>query len=451
MHHIGNRKSNYTGRIIKWLVIAVDFAILWILLYFVMDIIPRTKEWNLDMDRIFWIVCTLSLLIAEYRFSTVIHLRVVSSADILSRSALLVLMQTLLTYLILRIIHFKDRLGWQLLFIGIALLVLIILVRFVERWLLKRFRRIGYNIRKITMVGSGEVIHRLFQKIILNPTYGYQLRSSYVSAEDFASRMDHPEELHLGDEVYLCVPRKEHELIERTASLCYRQRVKFFYVPTVDETLNLQPVFIDDIEVMATYTSPLEEPLNRLLKRLFDILLSIQFLLLTVLLLPLIAIMIKRQSPGPVFFRQLRTGNDGRKFYSYKFRSMHVNTDADSLQATQDASRTFPFGRFMRRNNIDKLPQFWNVLLGNMSFVGPRPHMPACIEEYNKLIDKYMVHHSVKSGITGWAQVTDSRGEPTEQWQMVRRVERDIWYIQNWSLWLDLRIIWLTARGYYKR
>lgn len=451
MHHTGIRKSDYTSRIIKWLVIAVDFFVLWILLYFTMDIIPRTKEWNIDMNRTFEIVCTLSLLMAEYRFSTVIHQRVVSSADILKRGTLLVLMQTLLTYLILRVIRFPDRLGWQLLVFGIALLVLIIPVRFIERWLLKRFRRIGYNMRKITMVGSDEVIHRLFQKIILNPTYGYQLRSSYVSAEDFASRMDHPEELHLGDEVYLCVPRKEHELIERTASLCYRQRVKFFYVPTVEEKLNLQPVFIDDIEVLTTYISSLEEPLNRLLKRLSDILLSILFLLPAALLLPLIAVIIKRQSPGPVFFRQLRMGNDGRKFYSYKFRSMHVNTDADCLQATQDTSRTFPFGRFMRRNNIDKLPQFWNVLLGDMSFVGPQPHMPACIEQYNKLKDKYMVHLFVKPGITGWAQVTDSRGESTELWQMERRVERDIWYIQNWSFWLDLRIIWLTARGYYKR
>ena len=154
------------------------------------------------------------------------------------------------------------------------------------------------------------------------------------------------------------------------------------YAPAPEE-----PILIDDIGVVTTYTSPLEEPLNKLLKRLFDILLSILFLLPTVLLLPFIAAIIKWQSPGPVFFRQLRTGIDGRKFYCYKFRSMHVNSDADRLQATKEDPRKFPFGNFMRKTNIDELPQFWNVLLGDMSIVGPRPHMLAHTEQYDKLID----------------------------------------------------------------
>jgi putative colanic acid biosynthesis UDP-glucose lipid carrier transferase len=152
-----------------------------------------------------------------------------------------------------------------------------------------------------------------------------------------------------------------------------------------------------------------------------------------------------------VFFRQLRTGIDGRDFYCYKFRSMHVNSDADRLQATKDDPRKFPFGDFMRKTNIDELPQFWNVLVGNMSIVGPRPHMLAHTEQYDKLIDKYMVRHFVKPGITGWAQVTGFRGETRELWQMEGRVERDIWYIQHWSLWLDLRIIWMTVKTIFKR
>lgn len=180
------------------------------------------------------------------------------------------------------------------------------------------------------------------------------------------------------------------------------------------------------MEVMATYTSPLEEPLDRLLKRLADIFLSILFLLPAILLLPLISIIIKCQSPGPVFFRQRRTGLNGREFYCYKFRSMHVNADADQLQATKDDPRKFPFGDFMRKTNIDELPQFWNVLIGDMSIVGPRPHMLAHTEQYDKLIDKYMVRHFVKPGVTGWAQVTGFRGETSELWQMEGRVERDI-------------------------
>ena len=130
---------------------------------------------------------------------------------------------------------------------------------------------------------------------------------------------------------------------------------------------------------------------------------------------------------------------------------MHVNKEADSRQATKDDPRKFPFGDFMRKTNIDELPQFWNVLIGNMSVVGPRPHMLAHTEQYDKLIDKYMVRHFVKPGITGWAQVTGFRGETSELWQMEGRVERDIWYIQHWSFWLDMRIIWMTVKSIFTR
>lgn len=179
-----------------------------------------------------------------------------------------------------------------------------------------------------------------------NPTYGYRLYSIYSSVRDFTTLLSHPDELRLGDELYLCVPRRERELIERTVCLCYHKMVKFYYVPTAEEKLNLHSVLLDDMEVMATYSSPLEEPLNRLLKRVADILLSVLFLIPTVLLLPFIVFMIKRQSPGPVFFRQLRTGLDGHHFHCYKFRSMHINDKADRQQATKDDPRVFPFARF---------------------------------------------------------------------------------------------------------
>lgn len=146
------------------------------------------------------------------------------------------------------------------------------------------------------------------------------------------------------------------------------------------------------------------------------------------------------------FFKQRRTGLDGRDFECYKFRSMHVNKDADRLQATKDAPCKYPFGNLMRKTNIDELPQFWNVLKGDMSVVGPRTHMLAHTWQYSQLIDKYMVRHFVKPGVTGWAQVTGFRGETKEVWQMEGRIERDIWYIQHWSFWLDLRIIWMTFK-----
>ena len=405
-------------------------------------------------------MCSVAMLIAEYRFSTLINERMVGASDILRRCTFLVMTQTLLSYLLLRAVRFMARFGWQLFFMGICMLVILIFLRFVERWLLKRFRRLGYNTRTVTLIGSDKELQHLYDKLISNPAYGYKVSgyfgdieelSHQGSVSDFVSLLDHPDNLELGDEVYLSVSRKERELIERTARLCDHQVSKFYYVPIAEEKLHLQPLLVDDMEVMATYSSPLEEPLNRLLKRLSDIVLSILFLLPTALLLPFIIIAIKRQSPGPIFFRQLRTGIDGREFYCYKFRSMHVNSDADRLQATKDDPRKFPFGDFMRKTNIDELPQFWNVLRGDMSIVGPRPHMLAHTEQYEQLIDKYMVRHFVKPGVTGWAQVTGFRGETHELWQMEGRVEHDIWYIQHWSIWLDLRIIWMTAKTIFVR
>ena len=458
--HIRIRNNNYTNKLIQLFIIAGDFIVLWVLLYLVVGNIPMSDSWDEEKEGAFWIIYTFAFIVAEYLFPSVIHERMVGANDILQRSTMLVATQTLLSYLMLRAIQFLSRVGVYIFVMGLVLLVVIILLRFIERWLVKTLRQSGYNTRCVTLIGSDKELSNLYNKLIGNPTYGYKVLHIYGdieglepdgSVKDFELQLTKPEALKLGDEVYLCVPRKERDLIERTVRLCDHRVAKFYYLPTAEEKLNLQPVLIDDIGVMTTYTSPLEEPLNRLLKRLLDIVFSILCLIPSALLLPFIVLAIKRQSPGPVFFRQLRTGIDGRDFYCYKFRSMHVNSDADRLQATKDDPRKFPFGDFMRKTNIDELPQFWNVLVGNMSIVGPRPHMLAHTEQYDKLIDKYMVRHFVKPGITGWAQVTGFRGETRELWQMEGRVERDIWYIQHWSLWLDLRIIWMTVKTIFKR
>ena len=438
-------RNNYqTNRLIQLFIIVGDFAVLWVLLYYLVGTIPQSEGWDKEKGRAFWMVCTFAFVVAEYLFPSVIHERVVGANDILRRSTMLVATHTLLSYLLLRAIHFMSRFGWQLFAMGIVMLVCIILLRFIERWLVKKLRQSGYNTRSVTLVGEDKELLCLYHKLKSNPTYGYRVSHIYGGMEgltpdgsirDFEALLSRPDDLQLGDEVYLCVPRKERDLIERTVRLCDHRVAKFYYLPTAEEKLNLQPILIDDIGVMTTYTSPLEEPLNRLLKRLLDIVFSILCLIPSALLLPFIVLAIKRQSPGPC----------------YKFRSMHVNSDADRLQATKDDPRKFPFGDFMRKTNIDELPQFWNVLVGNMSIVGPRPHMLAHTEQYDKLIDKYMVRHFVKPGITGWAQVTGFRGETRELWQMEGRVERDIWYIQHWSLWLDLRIIWMTVKTIFKR
>jgi putative colanic acid biosynthesis UDP-glucose lipid carrier transferase len=156
------------------------------------------------------------------------------------------------------------------------------------------------------------------------------------------------------------------------------------------------------------------------------------------------AILIKLTSRGPVFFAQLRSGRNNKSFYCYKFRTLRVNKEADSTQVTMNDTRITPLGRFLRKTNIDELPQFINVLMGDMSVVGPRPHMLRHTEDYSRLLNEYMVRHFVKPGVTGWAQVHGFRGEIRRKEQLRRRIEHDIWYLENWSLWLDLRIILLT-------
>ena len=262
---------------------------------------------------------------------------------------------------------------------------------------------------------------------------------------------EEPEKLELGDEMYVSLSRRDRDVIKRISRFCDNRVIRFFYVPTSVESigLNLKRELLDDMELFTTYETPLQNPMNKLTKRCMDIILSILFLIPTAIIFPFVWIIVKIQSPGPLFFKQDRTGLDGKNFKMVKFRSMHVNKEADKVQATKDDPRKYPFGNFMRKANIDELPQFWNVLMGDMSIVGPRPHMLAHTEMYSQLIDKYMVRHFVKPGITGWAQVTGFRGETKELWQMEGRVKRDIWYMENWTVWLDFRIIWLTFKTFF--
>lgn len=246
--------------------------------------------------------------------------------------------------------------------------------------------------------------------------------------------------------MYVCMSRLKKDVIGRISRFCDQNMIRFYFVPVSVESigLNMKREWLDDIEIYTTYESPLSNVLNKCIKRSFDIVLSSIALLLQLPFIPLIAAIIKKQSPGPIFYKQERTGYEGQVFNCYKFRSLHANHKADNTQVSKKDPRVFPFGHFMRRTSIDELPQFWNVLKGDMSIVGPRPHMLFHTEKYGEIVDRYMVRHFVKPGITGWAQVTGFRGETKEPWQMEERVKRDIWYTEHWSFWLDLKIIWMT-------
>jgi len=429
-----------------WLVMASDFVLLNAILLVYMRYFEELQVSN----RQFFIVNNIALLISEWKFHARIHERFATAGEVLRRLMLLTGVQALLAYAMMRHVMYWMATGELVLIIGTVFFVLLLISRLISRNIIKLVRRMGLNSRSVTMVGDDAELQKIRDLLINDPTTGYRIVKVW-KADELREAIKKGEQVEFGDELYVCLSRKERDTIRLLSRECDRQVTQFFYVPVSVESIGLkfQREYINDIEVFTTHESPLQNPMNKMVKRCMDIALSIVFLIPTAIIFPFVYVIIKIQSPGPLFFRQERTGLDGKSFKMVKFRSMHVNKDADKIQATKDDPRKYPFGNFMRKANIDELPQFWNVLMGNMSIVGPRPHMLAHTEMYSELIDKYMVRHFVKPGITGWAQVTGFRGETKELWQMEGRVQRDIWYIENWTVWLDIRIIWLTFKTFF--
>ena len=442
------RNNNQSNRIIKWLVMAGDFIVLNALMLAFAKWHWRMDTWGIGRVEIYVLVNNIALMLAMLQFSTIIHLRLVNSGDILRRMVGMTALQAVLAYLLLKVFAYNLPIGWLIFEIGTAFAGILVVKRLAERWLIKLYREAGRNTRMVTLVGQDSELEAIEEKLMNDATLGYKILEHYPQVEEFVAKIERPEELKLGEELYLCISRKDKDIIRKISKLCDSQVVRFYYVPVSVETigLNLKREMLDDMEIFTTYENPLQNSVNRFIKRVFDIVMSTIFLIPTAFILPILWIIIKIQSPGPLFFKQKRTGLDGKEFEMLKFRSMHVNKDADRLQATKDDPRKYPFGNFMRKANVDELPQFWNVLKGDMSIVGPRPHMLLHTEMYSQLIDKYMVRHFVKPGVTGWAQVTGFRGETKELWQMEGRVKRDIWYMEHWSIWLDIRIVWLTIK-----
>jgi putative colanic acid biosynthesis UDP-glucose lipid carrier transferase len=459
--------NSRTNNLVKIAVIVADFVLLNLLLLLCAKYYPRIADWTPMKVRLFAITLNVALLISHYYNSPIIHLRVVSVGEIIKRIIKLTGVTVLLAYLMMKGISLtQTKVGTQLMEVGTAFFFVLLISRFFERMVIKSYRQMGKNTRMVTFVGSDPELLTIYSRLNDDASKGYHVNGYYSdnemtdvpedvkleklgSLQDFMEGIQQPEGIEAGDEIYVCISRKERDVIRKISNYCDQNMVRFYYVPVSVETLgmDLKRELLDDVEIFTTYENPLLNPVNKIIKRTFDVVLSGLFLLCLLPFMPILWLIIKIQSPGPLFFKQLRTGLDGREFYCYKFRSMHVNDDADKVQATEDDPRKYPFGNFMRKANIDEFPQFWNVLKGDMSIVGPRPHMLAHTEQYSALIDKYMVRHFVKPGVTGWAQVTGFRGETKELWQMEGRVKRDIWYMEHWSIWLDIRIIWMTAKS----
>lgn len=338
----------------------------------------------------------------------------------------------------------------------LAMLVVLPIEWVATRMVVKHMRMRGRNYTRVVIVGTNSTAMRLASRLLDDEGYGYRVlghfdkspapgfKGSYCGTID--ALQTYIEE-NFVDEVFYALSGEYEESLLKVIRICDDTMVKFHYVPKISPYVGrrFELVSMGGVPVLTPQVNPLSQRYNQALKRIFDIIFSGLFLLVSPILFIPIAIAVKLSSPGPVFFKQVRTGYRGRDFVCLKFRTMKVNADSDRVQATDHDPRKTRVGDFLRRTSLDELPQFINVFRGDMSVCGPRPHMLAHTEQYRRLIDRYMIRHMVKPGVTGWAQVCGLRGNTDELWKMEKRVVADVWYIEHWSFALDIKIIVKTV------
>ncbi len=339
--------------------------------------------------------------------------------------------------------------------------LLLIAWRLAVRFMLGYFRSRGFNSRRVVIAGANEQAERLARLVQSTPALGMRLAGFFDDRDEAKERIriDLPAPI-LGDFdelvkeakkggvdlVYIALPMKGEERIGRLITALSDTTSSVYIMPDffVFDLLHSRWVNVGEIPTVSIFESPFYG-VEGWSKRLEDLILASLIVLLISLPMLLIAIGVKLSSPGPVLFKQARYGLDGRRIQVWKFRSMTVSEDGSKVvQAKKGDARITPFGAFLRKTSLDELPQFFNVLMGDMSIVGPRPHAVAHNEEYRKLIAGYMLRHKVKPGITGWAQINGWRGETDTLDKMEKRIEYDLWYIRRWSVLLDLKIIFKT-------
>jgi len=346
-------------------------------------------------------------------------------------------------------------------FLGLFALVDLLFVagtRMLARWAMRRVRAKGHNLQRILVVGAGSLGREITQKILAHREMGFEvvgfldddpgklgtlvcgvpvLGTLRQAAEVLAARSI--------DQVFLALPLEAHKKLLQLLELMARECVEIRLVPDVLQyaTLNATLEDVDGTPVINLSQVPLQG-WNSMVKRGMDLAIALAAMSIVVPVAPLLALAIWLEDHGPIFYRQERMGLDGKPFMILKYRSMRVDAEASSgpVWAIKDDPRRTRVGTFLRHWSLDELPQIWNVLLGDMSIVGPRPERPTFVREFKHKIPRYMLRHRVKSGITGWAQVHGWRGNTS----IKKRIQYDLYYIQNWSLALDFKILWLTLR-----
>lgn len=458
------------GHNFKWLIYAVDVIILTTVFTVFVNWIVETMGWrNYDEDsRFYWNrYGHLFVFLLSYLASVSIVRIKLKDLDSMLETFIRAAAQVVLMYILFTVcvwILFHTFPGHLLMWSGIVNGILICLSHCtITKIAVSRRRKNEIN---VIFVGADDNNVRLFEEIKHGfSTFSYNVQGFFTSSllnnipseSKFLGKISDVCGFLKGNAVdtVLCSlnPARSEDDINRIIRYCEDNFIAFYYVPNMEGYPHRHMHFDQwgEVTVIRLHNEPLADPYKRYLKRGFDLLFSAIFLLTAFIpIFIFVAIGTALSSPGPIFFKQKRTGYNGRSFSMLKFRSMRVNADADKLQATKDDPRKTKFGNFLRRTSIDELPQFINVIKGDMSIVGPRPHMERHTEQYSQIIDGYLVRHLCKPGLTGWAQVNGCRGETKAVEEMAERVRHDIWYIENWSLLLDMRIVLKTLMQIFK-
>ena len=447
-----DRKGKY-GRYIHWLLSITDLMLVNLIFGIVFMVGPDLSVYN---AKVVWLMLNVSFLpvifiiynthkqrtlYMEHVFVRAVQAVGIHAMCYVSLLTFLSVYLPLITYVEFYVAYFVALPLWWL----------------ISRQIVKRYRRKGHNFSRVIIVGTNATALRLHKELLSDAGFGYKFMGFFGKWRPADFTGDYKGDIndisnfvkaHSIDEIYFTLSGEDEETLAKVTKIADDNVVQFYYVPQISRYVNrvFDMYNVGAVSVLTTRNNPLKNGFNQAMKRAFDILFS---LLVLIVLFPLVfvpvAIAIKLSSPGPIFFKQVRTGYRGRDFLCWKFRTMRVNDDSDKKQAQKDDPRKTKVGDFLRRSSIDELPQFINVLKGDMSVVGPRPHMLKHTADYSKLIDKYMVRHLIKPGITGWAQVNGYRGLTEALWQMERRVEYDVWYIENWTFMLDMKIIVRTV------
>jgi putative colanic acid biosynthesis UDP-glucose lipid carrier transferase len=333
----------------------------------------------------------------------------------------------------------------------LLVMLFITIAKFAIYYLLKKYRLLLQgNLRKVAIIGLNQKTDQLRKFFEENPEYGYRLFKTFeIKGPNKSSIQECIEYITENgiEEIYTSVAEISNTDLAKLIDFADNNLKILKFLPDNKEIYSkkLDFTYYGFLPILSMRKIPMDEPFNKFVKRSFDIFLSI-FIIVGVLswLTPILGLIIKLESRGPVFFKQKRNGLDYQEFYCYKFRSMRPNPTAHLHQVSKNDPRITRIGRIIRKTSIDELPQFINVLKGEMSVVGPRPHMVSHTHMYAEKIDKFMVRHFVKPGITGLAQVSGFRGEVEDDNHIINRVKYDIFYLENWSLFLDIKIVFQT-------